>query len=48
MLEFSGLCYLRKEDYAKAREYLEKAKAVYKDPEKIKSLQEVIDGLRGL
>ena len=48
MLEFSGLCYLQKENYAKAREFLEKAKALYKDPEKVKSLEEVIDGLRGL
>lgn len=48
MLEFSGLCYLQKEDYAKAREYLEQAKTAYKDPEKIKSLEELIDGLKGL
>ncbi len=48
MLEFSGLCYLQKEDYTKAREYLEKAKAAYKDPQKIKSLEELINGLKGL
>lgn len=48
MLEFAGLCYLQKENYGKAREYLEKAKAAYKDPEKIKSLDELINGLRGL
>ncbi len=48
MLEFTGLCHLQKEDYAKAREYLEKAKAVYKDPEKVKTLEELIKGLKGL
>jgi predicted Zn-dependent protease len=48
MLEMAGLCYLQKEDYARAQEYLEKAKAATTDPEKIKSLDELINGLKDL
>jgi hypothetical protein len=42
-----GMCYLQTGDYAKSLEYLEKAKAAITDPEKIKSLEELINGLKG-
>ena len=48
MLEMAGLCYLQKEDYAKAQDYLEKAKAATTDPEKKNSLDELINGLKDL
>lgn len=46
ILEMVALSYLRAEKYAKSLEYLEKAKAAAKDPEKIKSLDELIEGLK--
>jgi tetratricopeptide (TPR) repeat protein len=45
ILEMAGLCYIQKENYAKALEYLEKAKAASTDPEKIKSLEELVKEL---
>jgi len=46
LLEMVGLCYLRTEDYQKAMEYLEKAKDRVTDAEKLKSLEELISGLK--
>jgi tetratricopeptide (TPR) repeat protein len=46
ILEMAGLCYLKLEKYDKALEYLEKAKEAAKDPEKIKSLEELVNDLK--
>jgi tetratricopeptide (TPR) repeat protein len=46
VLEMAGLCHLRAEEYVKAREYFEKAKTHAKDPNKIKSLEELINQLK--
>jgi len=45
-LEMAGRCYINKADYAKAIEYLEKAKAGYNDPERTKFLDELIATLK--
>jgi Flp pilus assembly protein TadD len=46
ILEMAGLCYIQQENYAKALEYLEKARAASTDPEKIKSLGELVKELQ--
>ena len=46
ILEMAGLSYIQKENYSKALEYLEKAKAASTDPQKIKSLEELIKELK--
>jgi tetratricopeptide (TPR) repeat protein len=45
-LEMAGRCYVNKADYAKAIEYLEKAKVGYNDPERTKFLDELIATLK--
>ena len=45
-LEMAGRCYINKADYAKAIEYLEKAKTGYNDPDRTKFLDELIVTLR--
>jgi len=45
-LEMAGRCYINKEDFAKAIEYLEKAKTGYNDPERAKFLDELIATLK--
>jgi tetratricopeptide (TPR) repeat protein len=45
-LEMAGRCYINKADYAKAIEYLEKAKTGYNDPERTKFLDELIATLK--
>jgi tetratricopeptide (TPR) repeat protein len=45
-LEMAGRCYINKADYAKAIEYLEKAKVGYNDPERSKFLDELIATLK--
>jgi len=45
-LEMAGRCYINKADYAKAIEYLEKAKTGYNDPERTKLLDELISMLK--
>ena len=45
-LEMAGRCYINKADYAKAIEYLGKAKAGYNDPERTKFLDELIATLK--
>ena len=45
--EMAGRCYIHQANYAKAVEYLEKAKAGYaKDPEKVKFLDDLIEKLK--
>ena len=46
ILEFIGLCFIQNENYKKAIEYLEKAKSASTNEEKIKSLDELIKGLK--
>jgi tetratricopeptide (TPR) repeat protein len=46
ILEMAGLCYLQTEKYEKALEYLGKALAAAKDPEKKKSLDELVKDLK--
>lgn len=45
-LEMAGRCYINKADYAKAIEYLEKAKAGTVDQDRIKFLGELVDTLK--
>ena len=45
-LEMAGRCYINKADFAKAIEYLEKAKTGYGDPERTKFLDELIATLK--
>lgn len=45
-LEMAGRCYINKSDFPKAVAYLERAKAVTTDPERIKFLTELIDTLK--
>jgi tetratricopeptide (TPR) repeat protein len=45
-LEMAGRCYINKADFAKAIEYLEKAKTGYNDPERTKFLDELITTLK--
>lgn len=45
-LEMAGRCYINKAEFAKAIEYLEKAKAGTTDPERIKFLTDLIDTLK--
>lgn len=45
-LEMAGRCYINKADYAKAIEYLEKAKTGYNDPERTNFLDELIATLK--
>lgn len=45
-LEMAGRCYINKSDFAKAIEYLEKAKTGYNDPERTKFLDDLIDTLK--
>jgi len=45
-LEMAGRCYINKADYAKAIEYLEKAKTGYNDPDRTKFLDELIVTLK--
>jgi len=45
-LEMAGRCYINKADFAKAIEYLEKAKTGYNDPERTKFLDELIATLK--
>jgi tetratricopeptide (TPR) repeat protein len=45
-LEMAGRCYINKADYAKAIEYLEKAKTGYNDPDRSKFLDELIGQLK--
>jgi len=45
-LEMAGRCYINKADFAKAVEMLERAKAVYSDPERIKFLDDLIAQLK--
>jgi tetratricopeptide (TPR) repeat protein len=46
VLEMAGLCYIQLENYAKALEYLDKARTASTDPEKIKSLEELVKELK--
>lgn len=45
-LEMAGRCYINKADFAKAIEYLEKAKTGYNDPDRTKFLDELIGQLK--
>jgi tetratricopeptide (TPR) repeat protein len=45
-LEMAGRCYINKADYAKAIEYLERAKTGYNDPERTKFFDELIATLK--
>jgi tetratricopeptide (TPR) repeat protein len=45
-LEMAGRCYINKADFAKAIEYLEKAKTGYDDPERTKFLDDLIATLK--
>jgi tetratricopeptide (TPR) repeat protein len=45
-LEMAGRCYINKSDFPKAVAYLERAKAVTTDPQRIKFLTELIDTLK--
>lgn len=45
-LEMAGRCYINKENFAKAIEYLEKAKTGYNDPGRAKFLDELIATLK--
>ncbi|OGD21192.1 MAG: hypothetical protein A2W03_10470 [Candidatus Aminicenantes bacterium RBG_16_63_16] len=45
-LEMAGRCYINQADYPKAIEYLEKAKAGYADPERVKFLDDFIAKLK--
>jgi tetratricopeptide (TPR) repeat protein len=48
MLEMAGRCYVNQADYPKAVEFLEKAKAGSKDPNKIKFLEDLIVKLKDM
>ncbi len=45
-LEMAGRCYINKADFAKAIEYLERAKTGYNDPDRTKFLDELIGQLK--